>query len=311
MIPHVPTGLNQRFRGLASLRHIVVRSITPTCQTKNWTCVAIGFALLFAILPAQAQSLPGPSMSIPEASSKRGFDWGVSLGFDYITGAKCTSLSTAFSCTSAGSSAFAISPGVMAQFNRLRLQVTVPYVDIEGPGTLSGALGPREIVGQSGSPTQRRSGLGDISVGGAFILLREGRIIPRFELAGVVKLPSAAKGLGTGKPDYGAQVTFYRPLWTGITTYGSLGYQWVGDPNTLHFHDGERATLGLDMNYGILGGGALLDYRKSLFPGSPNSFTVDPYVTLRFIGGVGIQAYTTIELTRSSPNHEVGVRLVL
>jgi hypothetical protein len=249
-------------------------------------------------------------MGIPEASSKRGFDWGGSLGFDYITNAKCSLLSTSVSCTSTDSSAFSISPAVMAQFDRLRLEVTVPYVDIEGPGTLSGALGQRKIVGQAGTPTNRRSGLGDVSVGAAFIIVREGRIMPRFELAGVVKVPTAANGLGTGQTDYGAQVTFYRPLWTGVKTFGSLGYQRIGDPNTFRLHDGERATAGLDVNYSNWGGGALLDYEKSLFSGVPNTFTVDPYVTLPFLFGSGIQVYTTVALTRLSPNHEVGVRLV-
>ena len=278
---------------------------------KTWACLAIWLLPLFVPLSVEAQTLPGPSMSIPEASSKSGFDLGGSLAFDYITSAKCSLLSTAVSCTSTGSSAFSISPAVMAQYDRLRLQVTVPYVDIEGPGTLSGALGPRTIVGQSGSPTNRRSGLGDISVGAALIILREGRILPRLELAGVVKVPTAATGLGTGQTDYGVQVTFYRPLLTGVRTFGSLGYQRIGDPNTLRLHDGERATFGLDINYSNWGGGALLDYEKSLFPGVPNSFTVDPYVTLPFLFGSGLQVYTTIALTRLSPNHEVGVRLVL
>jgi hypothetical protein len=135
--------------------------------------------------------------------------------------------------------------------------------------------------------------------------------MPRFELAGVVKVPTAANGLGTGQTDYGAQVTFCRPLWTGIKTFGSVGYQRIGDPNTLQVHDGERATFGLDINYSNWGGGALLDYEKSLFPGVPNSFTVDPYVTVPFLFGSGLQVYTTVALTQLSPNHEVGVRLVL
>ena len=277
---------------------------------KRWARLVIHLAPLFLPLSVEAQSLPGPSMGIPEASSKRGFDWGGSLGFDYITSAKCSLLSTTVSCTSTDSSAFSISPAVMAQFDRLRLEVTVPYVDIEGPGTLSGALGSRKIVGQAGTPTNRRSGLGDVSVGAAFIIVREGRIMPRLELAGVVKAPTAANGLGTGQTDYGAQITFYRPLWTGVKTFGSLGYQRIGDPNTFRLHDGERATVGLDVNYSNWGGGALLDYEKSLFSGVPNTFTVDPYVTLPFLFGSGVQVYTTIALTRLSPNHEVGVRLV-
>jgi hypothetical protein len=278
---------------------------------KNWTRIAVGLTTLFIIPPAKAQSVPGPSMSIPEASSKPGFDWGTSLGFNYLTSAKCSLLSAAVSCTSTGSSAFSISPAAMVQYDRLRLEVTVPFVDIEGPGTLSGALGTPEIVAQAGGPTERRSGLGDVSVGGAFILMREGPILPRLEIAGVVKLPTAVNGLGTGQTDYGVQLTFYRPLLAGVKTFGSIGYQRIGDPNTLQLHDGERATLGLDINYSNWGGGALLDYEKSLFPGVPNSFTVDPYVTLPFIARSRLQVYTTIALTHSSPNHEVGVRFVL
>ena len=278
---------------------------------RNWGSLALGLAALFLSRPVQAQSLPGPSMGIPEASSKRGFDWGGSLGFDYITSAKCSLLSTTVSCTSAGSSAFSISPSVMAQFDRLRVEVTVPYVDIEGPGTLSGALGPRRIVGQPGAPSSRRSGLGDVSVGAALIIVREGLIRPRLELAGVVKAPTAANGLGTGQTDYGVQLTFYRPLLAGVKTFGSVGYQRIGDPNTLQLHNGGRATFGLDINYSNWGGGALLDYEKSLFPGVQNSFTLDPYVTLPFMFGSGLQIYTTIALTRQSPNHGFGVRLVL
>jgi hypothetical protein len=281
-----------------------------TATWKNAARLAIGLAPLILPHSADAQSVPGPSMNIPEASSKRGFDWGGSLAFDYITSAKCSLLSTAVSCTSTGSSAFSVSPSAMVQFDRLRLEVTVPYVDIEGPGTLSGALGPRQIVGKAGTPTNRRSGLGDVSVGAAVIIVREGRIMPRFEIAGVVKIPTAANGLGTGQTDYGVQLTFYRPLLSGVRTFGSVGYQRIGDPNTLRLHDGARATLGLDINYSNWGGGALLDYQKSLFAGVPNSFTVDPYVTLPFMFGAGLQVYTTIALTRLSPNHEVGVRLV-
>lgn len=277
----------------------------------NWRIWAVFFAGIVSITPAIAQPVPGPSMSIPEASSKRGFDWGVGLGFDYITNAKCSLLNKALACSSADSSAFSISPSVMVQFNRLRLQVTVPYVDIEGPGTLSGALGSQTIVAQSGSTQPRRSGLGDVSVGGAFILVREGRIMPRLEIAGVVKLPTANRGLGSEQIDYGAQVTFYRPLFKGVTSFGSVGYQRIGDPNTFRLHDGERATIGLDVNYSNWGGGALLEYNRSLFPGLPNSFLVDPYVSLPFIGGTALQVYTRIPLDRSDPNREIGVRFVL
>ncbi len=270
-----------------------------------------GLAPIFFISQAKAQTLPGPTMSIPEASSKLGFDWGLSTGLDYVTGAKCNLQGRSLSCTSAGTTAISIPTSVMVQFSRLRLEVTVPFVDIEGPGTVSGVLGVPQIDGASSGHAERRSGLGDVSVGGALIVVREGRIMPRLEIAGVVKIPIGVNGLGTGKTDYGAQVTFYRPLLTGLTTFGSLGYQWIGDANTPTFHSGGRATAGVDLDYGMLGGGALLDYHQTLGLGSPDSFTVQPYVTFRVIGRFGLSVYTTIGLTQSSPDHGIGFRVVL
>jgi hypothetical protein len=277
--------------------------------------LTIGFATSLApfllVGQAMAQAVPGPSMNIPEASSKPGFDWGISTGVDYVSDAKCSLQNRSVYCSSAGTTAFAIPTAVMAQYDRLRLEVTVPFVDIEGPGTVSGVLGVPQIQAASTGPVERRSGLGDVSVGGAFIVVPEGPVIPRLEVAGVVKLPTGANGLGTGKTDYGAQATFYRPLFTGLTTFGSVGYQWVGDPNTVDLHSGARATAGADLDYGALGGGALLAYQQKLAFVAPESFTIEPYVTLRFIGRVGVSVYTIIGLTKSSPDHGVGVRLVL
>jgi hypothetical protein len=278
---------------------------------KIWIAAASSLGPLFALSPAVAQSLPVPGMNIPEASSKPGFDLGFSTGFDYVTGAKCSLLDKSIACTSTGTSAFSVPLSVMAQLDRVRVEVTAPFVDIEGPGKISGVLGVPEVVASSDTEFKRRSGLGDISVGSALILIREGPIVPRIEIAGVVKLPTGRNGLGTGKTDYGAQMSFYRPLGTHLTTFGSLGYQWIGDVNTVRLHDGARATAGMDIDYGVLGGGALIDYRQSLWQGSPNTFTLDPYVTLRVFGRVGVSVYTTLGLTRESPGRGVGFRLVL
>jgi hypothetical protein len=279
--------------------------------TRRWIGIIAGLVPVFAFLPAAAVPLPVPTMNVPEASSKPGFDLGFSTGFDYVTDAKCNFLRTSLSCTSAGTSAFSIPSTVMAQFDRLRVEATVPFVDLEGPGKISGVLGSPEIVAAPTAPVKRRFGLGDVSLGAAVIVIREGRIVPRVEFGGVIKLPTGKNGLGTGETDYGAQMSFYRPLTTSIRTFGSLGYQWIRDTNSFDLHSGARATAGLDVNYGILGGGALLDYRQSLLRGLPNSFTIDPYLTLRIIGDVGVQVYTTFALTRSSPNHGLGFRLVL
>src|ERR1700733_8376539 len=131
-------------------------------------------AALLAASPAIAQTLPDATLSFADTSSKN-FDWGATAGFDYVTGnygAKCA-VTLSITCTSTGTTVFELPATAMLQIWRLRLQVTVPYVDIEGPGQLAGDLGVPVIIAPLNTEPKHRSGLGDITVGAAYILLRE------------------------------------------------------------------------------------------------------------------------------------------
>jgi len=274
--------------------------------------VAWAFAALLAAPPALAQTLPDATLTLPDTSSKS-FDWGATAGLDYVTGnygAKCA-VSLSLTCTTTGTTVFVLPATAWLQVMRLRLEATVPYVDIEGPGRFAGDLGVPLIVAPANNEPKHRSGLGDISVGAAYILLRENLIMPRIELAGTVKLPSAASGLGTGKTDYGAQVNLYRTLLPWLTSFGSVGYQWVGDLNTVKLHSGAEATAGMDVKFLGMGGGALLDYRQSAWAGAPDYFALDPYITWRMMGVVGVSFYGSVGLTHSSPSQGFGVRFSL
>jgi len=280
-------------------------------KTRFWNAVA---ALpLLAIGSAAAQTLPAPMLSIPRTSSSN-FDWGFSTGIDYVAGkygAKCAVSVTNLSCTTTGTTVFEIPATAMLQLSRLRLEVTVPYIDIEGPGKFAGNFGLPIIVAPASNEPKHRSGLGDFSFGAAWLIAREGTFFPAVEIAGITKLPTASGNLGTGKYDYGAQVNLYRTLAPGLTAYGSLGYLWVGDINTIKLHSGARATAGADFKFFSYGVGAVADFQRSTWQGAPSYATLNPYVTWRFIGPVGVQLYTTIGLTRSSPDHGFGMRLVL
>lgn len=274
-------------------------------------CVA---ACLFGVLPAAAQQLPSPTLSIPKTSSSS-FDWGFSTGFEYVGGkygATCALNIHALTCTSTGTTVIEIPATAMLQLGRLRVEATVPYVDIEGPGKFAGNIGIPVIVAPSTSDPKHRSGLGDISLGAAYLIAREGTFFPAVEIAGVTKLPSAGSGLGTGKYDYGAQVNLYRTLAPGLTAYGSLGYLWVGDINTIQLHSGAHATAGADFKFlSVFGVGAMVDLQQSAWAGAPNLATLNPYVTWHLLGPLGVTLYTTIGMTHASPSHGFGLRLTL
>src|ERR1700680_1388700 len=91
----------------------------------------------FSLSPAAAQVLPAPVLNVPQAAPNGGVTWGFSTGFDYISGkygASCALQNISLTCTSSGTTAFDIPATAMVQIDRLRLDLTVPYVDIEGPG---------------------------------------------------------------------------------------------------------------------------------------------------------------------------------
>ena len=270
------------------------------------------FAALVAASPALAQTLPDATLSFADTSSKS-FDWGATVGFDYVTGnygAKCA-VTLSLTCTTTGTRVFVLPATAMLQIERLRLQVTAPYVDIEGPGQLAGDLGVPVIIAPLNTEPKHRSGLGDITVGAAYILLRENLFMPRIELAGTTKLPTAGSGLGTGKTDYGAQINLYRTLLPWLTTVGSVGYEWIGDINTVKLHSGWDATAGVNAKFLGLGGGALFNYQQSAWAGAPDYFTLNPYVTWPMLGVVGVTLYGTVGLTRSNPSQAFGVRFSL
>ncbi len=263
--------------------------------------------------PAMAQTLPAPTLSIPRTSNQS-VDWGFSTGFDLVGGkygANCAVNIHALTCTTTGTTVIEVPATAMLQISRLRVEVTAPYVDIEGPGKFSGNFGLPVIVAPSSAEPRHRSGLGDMSFGAAWLISREDTFLPAIEIAGVTKLPTAGSGLGTGKTDYSAQVNLYRTLLPGLTAYGSLGYQWVGDLNTIKLHSGARATAGADFKILSFGVGGMLDFQQSSWQGAPSYVTFEPYVTWHILGGIGVSLYTSIGMTRASPSRGLGVRVFL
>ena len=93
--------------------------------------------------------------------------------------------------------------------------------------------------------------------------------------------------------------------------FRSLLYEWIGDINTVKLHSGLDGTAGLNAKFLGLGGGALVNYQQSAWAGAPDYLTLNPYITWRMMGVVGVSLYGTVGLTRSSPSQAFGVRFSL
>ncbi|MFV1984572.1 MAG: hypothetical protein ACC657_13600 [Thiohalomonadales bacterium] len=130
--------------------------------------------------------------------------------------------------------------------------VSSSYLQTEGTGTIlpnfGGPMGggsgnqrpPGMGPGGSGSSGQTvtNSGFGDTIATANYIIPSWSTNTTNIYVTGKVKLPTAdeTKSLGTGEMDYAAELGFYKSN-KGPDVYGSLGYQFTGEPAGTSLND--------------------------------------------------------------------------
>lgn len=223
-----------------------------------------------------------------------------STGFDYSTGKYGAAADT--SVKSAPLEA-------KAQLGRLRLQASLPYVWIKGPGQVVGGV----VVGSNDpSAVASRDGLGDLSLGAAYRLTNESGALPVIELGTTTKLPTANQTIGTGKADYGVNVAMFKSLSPSTTLFGSVGYSWLGSPAAYRLNNGVAAYGGINIRPdAAINLGVSASYREPVADGLQGQAAVAPYVTYRISKKLGLTGYTTVGLNNASPRIGAGVRLTL
>lgn len=216
--------------------------------------------------------------------------------------------------------------------------VSIPYVVIDGPGTLVGTgggtvqhpagqymmssttslTGVRGGRGGMGRPaggaageSARESGLGDITLSGTYSFFGEDPRLPLFNLTGRVKFPTANEDqrLGSGEFDYAVEGSLSQD-WRRWVFYGAIGYEILGDPP------------GVDLNnvfYGSAGGafrlprrqriGLNLDAAQAASDGADNPLELSAYYSKRLTDVTGIYGYLLKGLSDGSPDWGGGISL--
>jgi len=248
--------------------------------------------------PALAQSTS--SSPAPEAArmqEQATTTWEVTAGVDYSVGDYNASIDTTV-----------VSAPLVArvQLDRVRLEATVPYLYVDGPGTFAGGI----VI--PGGSAGHRSGLGDVNLGVAYLLNRGGPAAPSFEVAGIVKVPTASDGLGTKKFDYTAQLNVYEPLSMQLLLFASAGYQWLGDFGTFKLEDGFLASAGLNYKpVESMSLGFSINYRQEYYRPLSDYLSVSPYLQWSFAGKWRLTGYGLVGFTDASPRFGAGLRLGL
>lgn len=268
---------------------------------------ALGSALGIAAISTSAmaandsdQSVGAVAASNVAAAQQDTNSFELSTGFDYSVGKYGAAVDTTVKD---------VPLEAKAQLGRLRLQASLPYVWITGPGQIVGGV----VVGSSTpGAVAERHGIGDLNLGAAYRLTTEHGALPMIELGGNVKLPTANTTIGTGETDYGVNVALYKSVGPQITLFGSVGYSWLGSPAAYQLENGITAYGGLNVRPDpAVNVGASVSYREPVATGLQGQAVVSPYLTYRFSQRLGLTAYATAGLNDASPRVGAGVRLTL
>jgi hypothetical protein len=190
-----------------------------------------------------------------------------------------------------------------------KVDATVPYLSVRGPGNVVGSSGTPIVVGSGSPKVTTRSGLGDVTLGGS-VMLPKAESLPFFEVSGRLKLPTAERSLGTGQTDVSAQLNAYQVVSPTITLLASAGYQWLGKSAAYRLKDGALAMIGADFKAGTnLDLGISANYIGSIADTLSDQITVTPFLSWRADRHWGVTAYGLAGTTRSSPDYGAGLQL--
>lgn len=276
--------------------------ISPS-RLRRAAIVTFAFATLSAPQIAWADTagaVAGQGSSTTDAVSRPDTTtFELATGVDYSTGDYGATTNT---------SVVSIPVDAKAQLGRLRLQASLPYVFLKGPGQLVGGV----IVSAPGGATVKRDGIGDLNLSAAYLLNSEHGALPAFEIGGAVKLPTAKTTIGTGETDYSATLSAYKSISPQVMLFGTVGYSWLGSPAAYQLKNGITASGGLNFrpvesqNYGVS-----IAYREPVAAGLQGQAVVSPYMTYKVTKTWGFTLYGVAGLNNASPNWGAGLRLSL
>lgn len=179
------------------------------------------------------------------------------------------------------------------------------YLTINGPAS---AINGIEVI----RPTAKaESGIGDTLLSGSWKALHDPGAL-QVSLTAKVKLPTADydKGLGTGAPDFTAQVDLLRSFGT-VTPFGSVGYRWLGSHGVYHLTNGAFADAGAAFK--VADGtsiGAFYEWDDRISRGSADASQLTAFFFRKLGPHWAVNLYGLAGFTDASPDWGGGFSLI-
>ena len=197
---------------------------------------------------------------------------------------------------------------VRADFNRVAVSITVPYLSVRAPaGTVLPDTGGEPVDGAGTINTE--SGLGDVIASATvYDVLYSDNYDVALDLTGKIKFGTADfdKGLGTGEHDYTVRADVYK-FFDGFTLMGSAGYKWRGEPDGVSLDDVMLGSIGGLFSVSPKSRiGVFYDYRESAISGNDAVSELSVLVSRRMSENWQIQFYGFTGFSDSSVDWGTG-----
>ena len=246
---------------------------------------------LVAASPSHAQDARKDELQTPDDTSlsvTTGVDW--SSG-DYGTGSDTRIL--------------VVPLALRYKTGNLRVSVTQPWLRIDGSSAIVGN-GPGGVIIDPNAPRTTRSGLGDLTVGAAYMIPEE-KLGVGIDLSARVKLPTASrsKGLGTGKTDVTVGAELSRSFGS-VTPFASIGYRMPGDPEGIDLRNAWTASGGASVAMGKAVLIASYDYRQSTSRLAKDSHELFGAYSTPLNDALNFTFYGSAGLSDGAPDYGVG-----
>ncbi len=254
------------------------------------------------------KAIPGLALLVMSGAALADGEFSLSTGFDYSSGTYGNAQSTQI-----------LSVPVTAKYESddWTLKLTVPYIEISGPGGVVQGYGRVATSGtttsgpslgrKSGGGTGTNSGLGDM-IGSVGRTIYSGDAL-WLDLVGAVKFATADanKGLGTGKNDYSAALDATYALADGTSLLADGGYKIVGAPTGITVNNVWFGSLGVDQKLSdTTSAGVTYEYVQKVTAVGYDQKDVMGYLSEKLASDLKVTGYVLKGFTYGSPNYGVG-----
>jgi len=196
--------------------------------------------------------------------------------------------------------------------DRIEVEVTLPWLWVDGPVVPDGSGGPADPESSGSLPSDARNGLGDVQVSASYLVFPPVESpLPALEFSARIKTATGDEkdALSTGKPAYTLQADVFKSF-GNWTPFASGGYRIVEKAPGYALRDSGFASLGVVRRIDSrLSAGIFYDWWQSASEGYGDAHELFPYASFRVQENWSVSPYAVIGLSPDAARWGLGVAL--